>query len=186
MKITTSLIALLFALPIALFADSNKVIITEFMAVNSNGIVDEDLEHSDWLELYNATDAPIDLAGWFLSDNAATLKEWQFPSVTLPKGGYMVVFASGKNRIDPQKTCTPTLNFQGLASFWPFRNPTLRFLHPSERHFLHNARMFLTECIRGSRCTSPQLHLESKTYLAVYLLRLTLVLNVAFTNPLLM
>ena len=123
MKITTSLIALLFALPIALFADSNKVIITEFMAVNSNGIVDEDLEHSDWLELYNATDAPIDLAGWFLSDNAATLKEWQFPSVTLPKGGYMVVFASGKNRIDPTKNLHTNFKLSGSGEFLAISEP---------------------------------------------------------------
>ncbi len=30
-----------------LIAQSNKILITEFMAVNSNTIVDENLEHSD-------------------------------------------------------------------------------------------------------------------------------------------
>jgi len=99
-----SILSLLFILPFQLKADSNKIIISEFMAVNSNGIVDEDLEHSDWLELYNNSASTIDLAGWYLSDNATNLKEWQFPSITIPKGGYMVVFASGKNRIDPTKS----------------------------------------------------------------------------------
>lgn len=123
MKITTSLIALLIALPIALFADSNKIIISEFMAVNSNGLVDEDLEHSDWLELYNATDAPIDLAGWYLSDNALALKEWQFPSISIPKGGYLIVYASGKNRIDPTKNLHTNFKLSGSGEFLAISEP---------------------------------------------------------------
>jgi len=123
MKITTFFFALFLVLPIALFADSNKIIISEFMAVNSNGIVDEDLEHSDWLELYNATDAPIYLAGWYLSDNAATLKEWQFPSITIPKGGYLVVFASGKNRIDPTKNLHTNFKLSGSGEFLAISEP---------------------------------------------------------------
>jgi hypothetical protein len=127
MKITTQirycLIVLLSSLSTILFADSNKIIISEFMAVNSNGIVDEDLEHSDWLELYNNSAGPIDLAGWYFSDNAANLKEWQFPSVTLPKGGYLVIFASGKNRIDPTKNLHTNFKLSGSGEFLAISEP---------------------------------------------------------------
>jgi len=127
MKITTRiascLIIVLLALPIGLCADTNKIIITEFMAVNSNSIVDEDSEHSDWLELYNNTDAAIDLNGWYLSDNASSLKEWQFPSVSIPKGGYLLVFASGKNRTDPAKNLHTNFKLSGSGEFLAVSEP---------------------------------------------------------------
>ena len=40
----------------------------------------------------------IDLSGWYLTDDAADLTQWQFPDVTLATGEYLVVFASGKDR----------------------------------------------------------------------------------------
>ncbi|MDD4992622.1 MAG: chitobiase/beta-hexosaminidase C-terminal domain-containing protein [Paludibacter sp.] len=110
-------------LPTLLFADSNKVIISEFMAVNSNGIIDEDLEHSDWLELYNNSAGTIDLGGWFLTDDAANLKKWQFPAVSLPKGAYLVIFASGKNRIDPSKKLHTNFKLSGSGEFLAISEP---------------------------------------------------------------
>jgi len=73
--------------------------ITEFMADNSGGILDEDGDASDWIEILNATAAPVNLQGWFLTDQAANLTKWQFPSTNLPPAAYMLVFASGKNRV---------------------------------------------------------------------------------------
>lgn len=69
--------------------------ITEFVADNKSGLQDEDGEFSDWIELYNPTAHPINLAGYQLLDSSAT---WTFPSVTLASQRYLVVFASGKNR----------------------------------------------------------------------------------------
>ena len=43
----------------------------------------------------------LPLNGWYLTDDPAALQKWRFPSVTMAAGGYLVVFASGKNRIDP-------------------------------------------------------------------------------------
>ena len=122
-QIRSFLIAFLLIFPGLLLAQSNKIIISEFMAVNSNGIIDEDLEHSDWLELYNNSDISIDLNGWYLSDNAANLKEWQFPSITIPKGGYLVVFASGKNRIDPTKNLHTSFKLSGSGEFLAVSEP---------------------------------------------------------------
>ncbi len=121
-------IVLLF-LPFIAFAQSNKILITEFMAINSNGIVDEDNEHSDWIELYNNTDENIDLGGWYLSDNQNNLKEWQFPSLNLPKGAYLIVYASGKNRIDPSKNLHTNFKLSGSGEFLAISEPDTTISH---------------------------------------------------------
>ena len=72
-------------------------IITEFLASNSSGLVDGNGNTSDWIEIYNAGDAAIDLEGWHLTDNAANLDKWTFPDLPvseLDPGEYLVVFAS--------------------------------------------------------------------------------------------
>ncbi len=68
------------------------------MAVNTGALHDEDGETPDWVEINNGTPAAVNLGGWFLTDTATTLTKWQFPSTNLPPGGYLVVFASGKDR----------------------------------------------------------------------------------------
>ncbi len=75
-----------------------SVRINEFMAANDTGLADEDGAQPDWIELHNPLAAPVSLAGWRLTDDAADLALWTFPAVSIPAGGYLVVFASGKNR----------------------------------------------------------------------------------------
>ena len=72
--------------------------ISEFMASNSAGLQDEDGDHPDWIEIYNPCQPLLNLNGWFLTDDPANLRKWSFPSVDLPRGEYLVVFASGKDR----------------------------------------------------------------------------------------
>lgn len=144
-----------------ILAQSNKVIITEFMAINSNGLVDEDNEHSDWLEIYNNTDNTIDLAGWYLTDNPNTLKEWQFPSVTLPKNGYLVIFASGKNRTDPTKNLHTNFKLSGSGEYLAICEPdtTISFAYspafPAQRQdvsygFYQGQEVFFTSTTPGA------------------------------------
>lgn len=76
-----------------------QVIITEFMADNTQTVADDDGSYSDWIELHNPTGAPVSLDGWALTDNAANSQKWLFPAgVTIPSRGYLVVWASNKNR----------------------------------------------------------------------------------------
>jgi hypothetical protein len=75
-------------------------IITEFVANNGNGLADSDGDHSDWIELFNAGDADLDLAGWSLTDTYDEPVKWVFPSIVLGRGEYLVVYASGKDRRD--------------------------------------------------------------------------------------
>jgi hypothetical protein len=75
-----------------------QVLITEFLAANTRTLADEDGQFSDWIELYNAGAETVNLEGWFLTDSPADLTQWRFPSTLLAPNGYLVVFASGKNR----------------------------------------------------------------------------------------
>lgn len=92
--------AALFAGP-SLSQARARVIISEFLAVNDKDLKDADGDHTDWIELFNAGDATVDLAGWGLTDDAKDLAKWMFPAVKIEAGGFLLVFASGKNRAKP-------------------------------------------------------------------------------------
>jgi hypothetical protein len=77
---------------------SGQVLINEFVAGNTTGLKDQDGERSDWVELHNPTAAPVNLGGWSLTDDPLDPVKWRFPATNLVAGGYLVVFASGKNR----------------------------------------------------------------------------------------
>jgi hypothetical protein len=80
---------------------SQTVVITEFMADNEAGLRDEDGDNSDWVELFNAGTNAVDLFGWYLTDSRANLVKWRFPATNLPPNGFLVVFASNKDRAVP-------------------------------------------------------------------------------------
>ncbi len=74
--------------------------ISELLAGTSGttGLSDEDGERQDWIELENLGTAEVNLAGWSLTDDPDDPGKWVFPSVRLAPGGFLVVFASGKDR----------------------------------------------------------------------------------------
>jgi len=74
------------------------VSINEFVAANDSGLQDEDGDYPDWIELFNDSENPVSLEGWSLTDDPAVPDKWQFPAVTMDAGGYLVVFASDKDR----------------------------------------------------------------------------------------
>ncbi len=73
-------------------------VITEFLAANDSLLADEDGEFSDWIEIHNPGTESISLARYYLTDEATDLRKWMLPAIDLEPGGYLVVFASGKNR----------------------------------------------------------------------------------------
>jgi hypothetical protein len=74
------------------------LVINELVASNGAGLVDEDGDFSDWIELYNPTNTSLNLSGWALTDDPNQPQKWTFPDVTIGSGEYLVVFASGKDR----------------------------------------------------------------------------------------
>lgn len=73
---------------------AGDVVINEFMASNDVTMADQDGEYDDWIELFNNTSSSIDLSGYFLSDDAAELDQWEIPSGTsIDANGYLIVWA---------------------------------------------------------------------------------------------
>lgn len=88
------LILSLLSLPDASFA---QVVINEFSASNKTTLYDQDNDAEDWIELYNASNATVNLDGWGLSDDPAEPGKWNLPAVSLAPGKFLVVFASDKD-----------------------------------------------------------------------------------------
>lgn len=78
-----------------------QVFINEIMPSCHGGLVDEDMEPSDWIEIFNPGDNPVNLSGYNLSDKKDMLSLWGFPDTVLQPRNFLLVFASGKNRSRP-------------------------------------------------------------------------------------
>ena len=89
---------------------NSLVKINEIMASNPSpdkgGIVsDLGIAEMDWVEFYNGSSRPIDLAGWYLSDNDKKGKETKatiLGSCVVPAKGYKIVWLD-KIHVDPSE-----------------------------------------------------------------------------------
>ena len=79
----------------------SPLVLNEFVALNASGLAGPDLDFPDWIELHNPTGEDLPLAGFALSDDADDLGKHAFdPSLFVPAGGYVVVFADGEEGLD--------------------------------------------------------------------------------------
>ena len=77
-----------------------QVVINEYSASNLSTITDNYSSYEDWIELYNSGGSSADIGGYFLSDNPSNLTKWQFPEgTTIPSGGFIIIWASGRNEV---------------------------------------------------------------------------------------
>jgi hypothetical protein len=72
-----------------------QVVINEIMSNNQSTILDDNGKYSDWIEFYNPTGSPVDIDGYYLSDNADSLRKWEFPPFVIPAFGFRTVWCSG-------------------------------------------------------------------------------------------
>jgi hypothetical protein len=82
-------------LPNFLFA---QIVINEVQTANINTVTDEYGEYDDWIELYNASAAPVNLTGYMLSDNLQQHDKFVFPLFTLDTHDHVIIFASDYNK----------------------------------------------------------------------------------------
>lgn len=88
-------------------AGAGDVTLSELVASNASALADEDGQYYDYIELHNRTGEAVELTGWYLSDDASQPRKWRFPETRVEAGGYLVVFASGLNRLgDPARLHT--------------------------------------------------------------------------------
>jgi len=117
------LVAFLLFLSIFPSYSAGKLIISEFLAVNSTILQDEDKEFSDWIELQNTGEASESLKGYYLTDNPLNLTKWKFPDINLDAGKFLIVFASEKNKVDPAKTLHTNFKLSGSGEFLALVDP---------------------------------------------------------------
>jgi len=75
--------------------------ISEFLADNKGILKDVDGDSSDWIELKNPNPFRLGMAGYHLTGDPTLPFQWPFPAVRIPANGFLIVFASGKDRRDP-------------------------------------------------------------------------------------
>ncbi|MBN1854137.1 MAG: CotH kinase family protein, partial [Pirellulales bacterium] len=111
---------------------STGPLITEFMASNATTLSDGDGNYSDWIEIYNPTEEPIELDGWHLADDADNLDKWTFPAITLDPGEYLVVFASGQDSetyIDPAGNLHTDFQLSATGDYLAITDPDNSIVH---------------------------------------------------------
>ena len=94
-------LACIISEPSALAADEPggeqpQLRINEILASNTAVNADPQGQFDDWIEIYNAGDSSVSLAGMYLSDDPAEPTKWRFPSgsaVVLNSKGYLLVWA---------------------------------------------------------------------------------------------
>lgn len=90
--------------PICLFlighgAAFGQVRVNELLALNSSVINDPDFgEFSDYIELYNASNEPVNLNGFFITDNPGNTTKWRFPELVIGPQQCLVLWADGRGK----------------------------------------------------------------------------------------
>lgn len=72
------------------------------MAKNNGALADDEGNYPDWIELHNPTDKAIGLKGYSLTDDSRKKGKFVFPEMEIGAGDYLVVFASGTERVDAE------------------------------------------------------------------------------------
>lgn len=71
--------------------------INEFMALNTT-IEDPTGAFEDWIEIYNPGSSPVDISGWYITDNLGNRTKYRLPlitndSLTIPANGFLLLWA---------------------------------------------------------------------------------------------
>jgi hypothetical protein len=66
--------------------------INEFLASNRSKKKDEFGEYDDWMEIFNASEEPVWLADYYLSDNMGSPGKYRFPEEYIQPGGFYLVW----------------------------------------------------------------------------------------------
>lgn len=80
-----------------LAAEHQGLIVSEIMSDNASALPDENGNFADWIEIYNSTDAPMNLTGISLSNRPDKAK-FLFPAITLGAKERLIVFCDDTNQ----------------------------------------------------------------------------------------
>ncbi len=77
----------------------SPLMITEYMIDNRSVLYDEDGDFVDWVEFYNDSDEPFSFAQLYFTDDITDLRKWAFPNIVIEPRSYLVIYASGKDKV---------------------------------------------------------------------------------------
>ena len=97
MKLLSFIVATLFCGS----ASAQSLKINELMQSNVETTLDDIKEFPDsWVELYNPTDAAINLKDYKISNKDKEKKAWQLPDISVPAGGYILIYCDKEGKED--------------------------------------------------------------------------------------
>ena len=79
---------------------NDTVMITEVMTDNSLFAQCADGMYYDWIEIYNNTSAPIDMSGWYLSDDAGKPDKFLIEDYVIDAKSYQIIYMSRRGEKD--------------------------------------------------------------------------------------
>ena len=98
-------------------------VISEILAINDTGLQDEEGDREDWIEIANHDVEPTSIDGWYLTDDEDDPTKWRIPAVSLEPGEHRVIFASGKDRVDPDSQLHANFKLSGNGEFLALIKP---------------------------------------------------------------
>ena len=86
--------------------NSGELKINEVLAANRSVLYDEHYDFDDWIEIYNAGPAPVDMEGVYLSDDRNNLIKSRIRAgdpyyTVIPPGGFKLLWADGQPKQGP-------------------------------------------------------------------------------------
>lgn len=83
------------------FNFDDALYINEFMASNESIIKDDFDAHSDWIEIFNPNNTPVDLASFYISDDQMNPYKYQFERGTqqtiIPPQGFLLIWCDNRD-----------------------------------------------------------------------------------------
>jgi len=78
--------------------NNHLVVINELLASNTKSTADSQGGFDDWIELYNAGDAPVNVGGMYLTDDMSVPMKWRVPAgmaaqTTIPSHAFLLIWA---------------------------------------------------------------------------------------------
>lgn len=95
----TYLLSTILATALSTQAQAQDLVINELMQSNVECIMDDIKEFPDsWVELYNPTDAAINLKDYSISNKDKAKKAYKLPNQVIPAGGYVIIYCDKEEK----------------------------------------------------------------------------------------
>ncbi|HRP03028.1 MAG TPA: CotH kinase family protein [Candidatus Kapabacteria bacterium] len=111
--------------------NAQSILINEVSSKNENTILDEDYQESDWIELYNNSDVPINLKDYRIYDKENFEKAYILPDTIIQSKQYLLIFASENKRNTSNKWGLDASGF-GIASYTAYDGIHFEYLKATD------------------------------------------------------